>query len=46
MSHIAQAFGVGMIIGICIFFVCAYLGWIDKLLVSADRWFNVKETIF
>ena len=40
MSIIAQYFAIGMLLGIGIFFLCAYLGWIDKLIVSADRWFS------
>jgi|GEM_PF-2041886 hypothetical protein len=40
MSLIAQSFGTGIILGILLFFVCAHLGWIDKLLISVDRWFR------
>ena len=40
MSLIAQSFGGGMVLGVVLFFVCAYLGWIDKILISADRWFR------
>jgi hypothetical protein len=40
MSVIAQSFCGGLILGIILFFVCAQLGWIDKILNSADRWFR------
>jgi predicted RND superfamily exporter protein len=40
MSVIAQSFGIGIMLGIILFFVCAYFGWIDKLLISVDRWFR------
>ena len=40
MSPIAQAFGIGMILGIVLFFVLAGFGVIDKLIVSMNKWFK------
>jgi predicted RND superfamily exporter protein len=40
MSPIAQAFGIGMILGIILFFVLAGFGLIDKLIASIDKWFR------
>ena len=40
MSGIAQALGIGFLLGIVLFFICAWLGWIDKLIVSMDKWFR------
>ena len=40
MNTIAEAFGIGSIIGIVLFFVFLYLGWIDKLIKSIDRRFK------
>ena len=40
MSATAQAFGIGMILGIVMFFVMVWLGWIDKLLHSIERRFK------
>lgn len=40
MNAMAQAFGIGTILGIVLFFVLARFGVIDKLLVSIERWFK------
>ncbi len=40
MNLIAQAFGIGIIIGIILFFVFVRLGWIDKLIESIEKWFR------
>lgn len=40
MSAMAQAVGIGFILGIVIFFICARIGWIDKLIASMDKWFR------
>jgi hypothetical protein len=36
MSPIAMGFGIGMILGIVLFFVLLAIGWIDKLLKWMD----------
>ncbi|ADE12105.1 hypothetical protein [Sideroxydans lithotrophicus] len=40
MNATAQAFGIGIILGIIVFFILAKFGVIDKLLVSMDKWFK------
>jgi predicted RND superfamily exporter protein len=40
MNPIAQAFGIGIIIGIILFFILARIGLIDKFLKSIDKWFR------
>ena len=40
MNPIAEAFGIGTIIGIILFFVMVRLGWIDKLIRSIDKRFR------
>jgi putative effector of murein hydrolase LrgA (UPF0299 family) len=40
MNPIAEAFGIGTIIGIVLFFVFLQLGWIDKIINSIDRRFK------
>lgn len=40
MNPIAQAFGIGIILGIILFFILARIGLIDKFLVSLDKWFK------
>jgi ABC-type nitrate/sulfonate/bicarbonate transport system permease component len=40
MNTIAEAFGIGTIIGIVLFFVMVRLGWIDKLIDSIDKRFR------
>jgi predicted RND superfamily exporter protein len=40
MNPVAQAFGIGIILGIILFFILARVGLIDKLLVSIDKWFK------
>lgn len=40
MNPIAQAFGIGIVLGIILFFILARAGLIDKLLVSMDKWFK------
>ena len=40
MSGMAQAFGIGTLIGIVLFFVLARFGVIDKLLMSIERMFK------
>lgn len=40
MNTVAEAFGIGTIIGIILFFVMLRLGWIDKLIQSIDRRFR------
>jgi len=40
MSTIAEAFGIGTIIGIILFFVSVRLGWIDKLISSIEKRFK------
>lgn len=40
MNPIAQAFGIGILIGIVLFFILARLGLIDKFLISVDKWFK------
>ena len=40
MSGMAQAFGIGTIIGIILFFVLARFGLIDRLLISIERMFK------
>jgi len=40
MSPIAQAFGIGILLGIVLFFILAGFGLIDKLLVKIDGWFK------
>lgn len=40
MNPIAQAFGIGIILGLAVFFALAHFGYIDKLLASMDKWFK------
>jgi len=40
MNTIAEAFGIGAIIGIILFFLFVYLGWIDKLIQSIEKRFK------
>lgn len=40
MNTIAEAFGIGTIIGIILFFVFVRLGWIDKLVKSIEKRFR------
>jgi hypothetical protein len=40
MNPIAEAFGIGTIIGIVMFFVFVYIGWIDKLINSINKRFK------
>lgn len=40
MNPIAQAFGIGIVLGIILFFVLARAGLIDKWLASMDKWFR------
>jgi hypothetical protein len=40
MNPIAEAFGIGIIIGIVLFFVSVYFGWIDKLINAIDKRFK------
>ncbi len=40
MSATAQAFGIGMVLGIVLFFVMVWLGWIDKFLHSIEKRFK------
>jgi hypothetical protein len=40
MSGMAQAFGIGTLIGIVLFFVLAHFGVIDRLLTSIERMFK------
>jgi len=37
MNGMAQAFGIGTIIGISLFFVLAYYGLIDKLILWIEK---------
>jgi hypothetical protein len=40
MNPIAEAFGIGTILGIVLFFVFLQLGWIDKFINSIDKRFK------
>ena len=40
MNPIAQAFGIGIIIGIILFFVCIRFGWIDKFFAAIEKKFK------
>lgn len=40
MNPIAQGLGIGIISGLVLFFVCARLGYIEKLMDMMDRWFK------
>jgi hypothetical protein len=40
MNATAQAFGIGIILGIIAFFILAKFGVIDKMLASMDKWFK------
>jgi hypothetical protein len=40
MSSIAQSFGIGIVLGIILFFVLLHLGWIDKMIASIDSRFK------
>jgi hypothetical protein len=40
MNSTAEAFAIGIIIGIIMFIVLAHIGWIDKLIESIDRRFK------
>jgi hypothetical protein len=40
MNPVAEAFAIGTIIGIVLFFVFVYIGWIDKLIKSIDKRFK------
>jgi hypothetical protein len=37
MTGLAQALGAGVIVGIILFFILAYFGWIDKLIRWIDK---------
>ncbi len=40
MNPIAEAFAIGTIIGIILFFVFVHLGWIDRFIESIDKQFR------
>lgn len=40
MNPTAQAFGIGIILGVILFFILARAGLIDKLLASMNKWFK------
>lgn len=40
MNPTAEAFGIGIILGLVAFFALAYFGVIDKLLASMNKWFK------
>lgn len=40
MNPVAQAFATGIILGLLLFFVLAYLGLIDRLIKSMEHWFT------
>jgi hypothetical protein len=40
MNPVAEAFAIGTIICILLFFVFVYIGWIDKLIKSIDKRFK------
>jgi len=40
MNTLAQSFAIGIILGLVLFFAFARLGWIDRFLLSMDRWFR------
>ncbi|BCK87095.1 hypothetical protein MIZ01_0865 [Sideroxyarcus emersonii] len=40
MNPMAQAFGIGTLLGIALFFILARFGLIDRLLASMERWFR------
>jgi len=37
MSYLAKVFGIGMLLGAALFFVLAYLGWIDRFISWLDK---------
>jgi len=40
MNPTAEAFGIGIILGLAAFFALAYFGVIDKILASMNKWFR------
>ena len=42
MSSTPMAFGIGLVIGIVLFFVLVSVGWIDKLVAWIDNRFRQK----
>ena len=37
MGYLAKIFGIGMLLGIALFFALAYFGWVDKFIARMDK---------
>ncbi|OIQ98065.1 hypothetical protein GALL_198290 [mine drainage metagenome] len=40
MSYLAKIFGMGMLLGVVLFFTFAYFGWIDRLITWLNKQSN------